>query len=294
MGSLPPLNALRAFEAAARHLSFQKAAGELCVTSGAISHQVKALEAHLGVKLFRRLPQSLELTDDGRALYPELRSIFDSIKRVIDRVDSGHRRRRLSVSVVTTFALSWLAPRLWQFNEAHPELNVCLMASVETTDFAHEDVDVAIRYGRGPWPGLRQDKLCDDTFTPLCGRRWRKPLSNPNDLVHVPLLGIKAHDHWGAWLRQADISDIRCAPAQLYDSSRIAIDAAICGAGVAIGNPHLHAGLLKAKWLYQPFDLAAKNGDGYWIVCPEESIQRPHIVAFRDWLLATTEYLRSA
>jgi DNA-binding transcriptional LysR family regulator len=282
--ALPPLNALRAFEVAARHLSFTRAAEELHVTQAAVSHQVKALEAHLGVKLFRRLTRGLRLTDEGQALVPELRDAFDRLAVAVTRVGRREAQGRLTISLLTTFALSWLVPRLTRFNALHPEIEVSLIATARVADFRREDVDIAIRYGVGPWPDVRAEKLFDDELTPLCGQKWIGKLKQPDDLARVPLLVLNNHDDWPAWLRAAGLKHIDANKGQAFDSTRIAVDAAIAGAGVAIGNPYVHAEPIAEGRLFQPFRLVVPNGLTYWLVCPEATMERPKIRAFRDWL----------
>ncbi len=285
---LPPLNSLRAFEAAARHLSFTRAAEELRVTQAAVSHQVKALEARLGVKLFRRLVRGLRLTEEGQALLPELRDAFDRLATAVSRVGRQAGQGRLTVSLLTTFALSWLVPRLPRFNQLHPEIEVSLITTSHVTDFAREDVDVAIRYGRGPWPGVRRDKLFDDELTPLCGHAWRSKLKRPADLARAPLLILNTNEHdWEVWLKAAGLTDsVDASRGTAFDSTRIAVEAAIAGAGVAIGNPYVHAEPVIEGRLFQPFDLVVPNGDSYWLVYPEATAERPKIRTFRDWMLA--------
>ena len=294
--ALPPLNALRAFEAAARHLSFTRAAEELHVTQAAVSHQVKALEARLGVRLFQRLTRSLRLTDEGQALLPELRDAFDRLSAAVTRLSQRDARGRLTVSLLTTFALSWLVPRLPRFNARHPEIEVGLIATPRLTDFTREDVDAAVRYGFGPWPGLRCDVLFAEGLTPLCGRRWIKKLKRAEDLANVPLLPLISTEHndWEVWLREAGLSQIEATKGTAFDSTRIAVDAAIAGAGVAIGNPYMHAEPIEEGRLFQPFELVVPNGRAYWLVCPETMAERPKIKAFRDWIRAETAQIRQA
>jgi LysR family glycine cleavage system transcriptional activator len=280
------LNALRAFEAAARHLSFTRAAEELRVTQAAVSHQVKALEQRLGIALFRRLPRSLHLTDEGQALLPELRDAFDRLARAIDRLGERTERGRLTVSLLTTFALSWLVPRLPRFNQLHPAVDVCFITGLHLTDFLREDVDVAIRYGRGPWSGLRCDKLFEDAATPLCGKRWLAKLRRPEHLTRAPLLAVRGHDHWRIWLEAVRLSHMEMTVRQEFDGSRIAVDAAVAGAGVAIGNPKVFSDMIAAGQLFQPFDLVVPNGDAYWLVCPDGTADRSKNRVFRDWILA--------
>jgi DNA-binding transcriptional LysR family regulator len=284
--TLPPLNALRAFEAAARHLSFTRAAEELRVTQAAVSHQVKALEERLGVALFRRLTRGLRLTDEGQALLPDLRDGFDRLAHAVERVGRRGAQGRLTVSLLTTFALSWLVPRLPRFNERHPEIEVSLLATQRLADFVREEVDCAVRYGHGPWPGLRAEKLFDDELTPLCGKQWLPKLKEPGDLARVPLL-VLSNDHkdWQTWLEAAGVPHIDGRKGTQFDSTRISVDAAIAGAGVAIGNPYVHEEPITEGRLFQPFDLVVPNGDSYWLVYPEAVAERPKLKAFRAWLL---------
>src|SRR5260370_34806260 len=186
-GSLP-LNGLKAFEAAARHLSFTRDADELHVTQAAVSHQVKTLEQRLGVKLFRRLPKSLRLTDEGQALLPELRDAFEHMARAVNRVTSANGASALSVSTLTTFALTWLVSRLPRFQARHPDIEVRLNTTGRLVDFAREDVDVAVRYRDGNWPGLNVEKMFEDELTPLCGRAHKERLRTPEERGGRPLL----------------------------------------------------------------------------------------------------------
>ncbi len=284
--ALPPLNALRAFEAAARHLSFTRAAEELRVTQAAVSHKVKALEERLGVALFRRLTRGLRLTDEGQALLPDLRDGFDRLAQAVERVGRRGAQGRLTVSLLTTFALSWLVPRLPRFNERHPEIEVSIIATPRLADFAREEIDVAVRYGHGPWPSLRADKLFDDELTPLCGKAWLAKLKEPADLARVPLL-VLSNDHhdWQTWLTAAGVPHIDGRKGTAFDSTRISVDAAVAGAGVAIGNPYVHAEPIVEGRLFQPFDLVVPNGDSYWLVYPQAVAERPKVKAFREWLL---------
>lgn len=284
--TLPPLNALRAFEAAARYLSFTRAAEELRVTQAAVSHQVKALEERLGVALFRRLTRGLRLTDEGQALLPDLRDGFDRLAHAVERVGRRGSQGRLTVSLLTTFALSWLVPRLPRFNERHPDIEVSLIATPRLADFAREEIDCAVRYGHGPWQGVRADKLFADELTPLCNKAWLAKLKEPADLARVPLL-VLSNDHkdWQTWLKEAGVPQIDGRKGTAFDSTRIAVDAAIAGAGVAIGNPYVHAEPIVEGRLFQPFDLVVPNGDSYWLVYPDAVAERPKIKAFRTWLL---------
>ncbi len=286
MRPLPPLNALRAFEAAARHLSFTTAAEELNVTQAAVSHQVKGLEDRLGVKLFRRLPRGLLLTDQGQALLPELRGAFDRIEQAVARIDRDGPSGSLSVSLMTTFALTWLVPRLHRFQAAWPKVEVKLVTTGRLVDFAREDVDIAIRYmADGVQHGLRADKLFDDALTPLAGRAYRHKLKAPTDLLDVPLIDTTGDFDWPLWLRSAGIRK-PFRPAIIFDSTKIAVDAAMEGSGVAIGPPFLFAEAIAAQKIFQPFELIVKNGKAWWVISPENRAEQTKVKAFREWLLA--------
>jgi DNA-binding transcriptional LysR family regulator len=289
-GSLP-LNGLKAFEAAARHLSFTRAADELHVTQAAVSHQVKTLEMRLGVKLFRRLPKSLRLTDEGQALLPELRDAFERMARAIDRVTSAQSAAALSVSTLTTFALTWLIGRLPRFQARHPEFEVRLNTTGRMVDFAREDVDIAVRYGDGNWPSLHIEKMFEDELTPLCGRAYRDRLRTPADLRDVPLLDASPPEpasvgEWGTWFKAAGVAQLPNTRAATFDSTKIAMQGAIDGLGIAIGSPYLFAEDIAAGRLFQPFPLTVRNGKSYWLVCAEGTASRPKIKAFRDWIFS--------
>jgi DNA-binding transcriptional LysR family regulator len=283
---LPPLNALRAFEAAARHLSFTRAADELHVTQAAISHQVKALEERVGVKLFRRLTRSLLLTEEGHALLPDLREAFDRLAQAVDRIGRQAGQGTLNISLLTTFALGWLVPRLPRFQAAHPSIDVRLTTTARLIDFAVEDVDVAVRYGTGGWPGLRCDKIFDDVVTPLCNARFKERLRKPADILSVPLLHEQYEHDWRTWFRAAGLSVGELKKGPVFDSTRVAMEAAIAGVGVAAGAPFLFTTEIASGQLHQPFDLVVPNGKGYWLVSPEATSERPKIRALREWIMA--------
>ena len=284
---LPPLNALRAFEAAARHLSFTLAADELNVTQAAVSHQVKALEIHLGVKLFRRLTRALLLTEEGASLAPELAASFDRLASAIARLGRGEGRGPLTVTLLTTFALGWLVPRLSQFQERYPNIDVHLLTNPRIFDFAAEDIDCGIRHGTGDWPGLYKLKLLDDFFTPLCAPEIASRLKRPQDLAAETLLQtIGLPNEWDVWQKGAGLNDLNF-PKQgtTFDSTHIAGQAAIRGSGVCVGDPRFFVADMTAGRLVQPFDLFVATGKSYWFVCLPAMAERPKIKAFRNWLI---------
>ncbi len=289
---LPSLNALRAFEAAARHLSFTRAAGELHVTQAAISHQVKALEDWLGFRLFHRLSRELRLTEEGQAYLPALSDAFDGIERATARLKREDEPRFLTVSTMVSFAAGWLVPRLKRFRAAHPAVDVRLTTSDEFVDFDRDGVDIAIRYGRGGWPGLRVERLMEEDFFPVCSPGLRDgpaPLAEPADLRHHTLLHDDLTITWATWLDAAGVPGLAGVKAErgpFFINSHLAFQAAIAGEGVAIGRSALVAGDIAAGRLVRPFDISLPADFAYYVVCPEASAVRPKVAAFRDWLFA--------
>lgn len=290
--NLPSLNALRAFEAAARHLSFTKGAKDLNVTQGAVSHQVKALEGQLGVKLFHRLHQGLMLTRSGQAYLPVVREAFDRLaagtEQLLDRENAGV----LTVSVSPNFASKWLIHRLGDFSARHPEIDLRIRASMRHTDFAREDVDLVVRHGDGHWPGLDVVRLAAEEVFPVCSPRLvdgPTPLRVPDDLRHHVLLHDLSRGGWPAWLAAAGVSDIDCARGPVFNQTSMAIDAAVEGQGVALARSVLAAADLLAGRLVQPFDVTVPADFAYYIVCPKVTAERPKISTFRDWLLNEAE-----
>jgi DNA-binding transcriptional LysR family regulator len=283
---LPPLNALRAFESAARHLSFTRAADELHVTQAAISHQVKALEDRLGVKLFRRLPRRLLLTDEGQALLPDLRDAFNRMALAIDRLSARSAVGTLTVSSMTTIVMTWLVPRLPRFQAAHPEIDVRLMTTQRLVDFAREDIDVAIRFGTGKWPGVKAERMFGEVLTPLCGKRLIDKIAKPADLASLPLLRTTEEDEWPIWFAAAGVKLAEPIRGPVFDSTLVGVQAAIDGLGIVMGPPSLFVDDLAAGRLFRPFALAVETGKSYWLAAPENVADRPKVKAFRDWIFA--------
>jgi DNA-binding transcriptional LysR family regulator len=282
--SLPPLNALRAFEAAARHGSFVAAADELSVTPAAISHQVKALEDRLGVPLFRRLARGLALTPDGEALLPDLRDAFDRMALALDRIGRQSGSKVLTISMVTTFLLAWLVPRLHRFQAKHPDIEVRMTTARHVVDFGREDIDVAVRFADRPEDGLYAKKLFNDVLTPLAGRRYRDRLKTFEDLRKVPLIDTAFSPEWPIWLEAMGLQALKPRRSLAFDSTKIAVEAAIEGAGVAIGPPNLFREEIEEGRLFQPFPQVVESGKAWWFVCPATTADRPKIKAFRAWL----------
>ena len=289
---LPPLNALRAFEAAARHLSFTRAAAELHVTQTAISHQIKALEERLGVRLFRRLPRGLLLTEAAQRLLPPVRDAFDQIAAATERLAAGGASATLTVSVLPSFAAKWLVPRLGRLRAAHPDLDLRISASSELVDFARDDVDVGIRMGSGVYPGLRTQRLFGEALVPVCSPLLREgphPLLRPEDLAHHVLLHDEDYAGWELWLRLAGVPGVLARRGPVFTDSGMVVQAAAEGQGVALARRVLAAGDLAAGRLVQPFDVSIPHDLAYYLVCPEATAEQPKIAAFRSWLLAESQ-----
>ncbi len=289
MAKLPPLSAIRAFEAAARHESFTKAAAELGMTQAAVSYQVKLLEDRVGAPLFLRQARRVVLSEAGKRLAPPVAEAFR-------RLHAGFAAMRdtaegvLAVTAVHTFATNWLVPRMGAFQVAHPDIAVRLEVSSRNVDFGREDFDVGIRGGRGGWPGVKAHALLPYRFTPLCSpdllARYG-PLDVPADLARVPRLF--AHDDW--WEHWFKAAGIPAPPPAVPSTLAVEVQsmlgtAAASGQGVAMLMPAFFAADLAAGRLVQPFDLLATDGDSYWLVYAQERYNVPKIRAFREWILA--------
>lgn len=305
---LPPLNALKAFEAAARHLSVKKAAVELNVTPAAVSHQIRALEEYLGIQLFHRYNRALELTDAARVSLPKLREGFDCLAQAVERLRAHHSPGMLTVSAAPSFAARWLMPRLHRFLVAHPEIDVRVSARMRRTsidgkgDVAEratleswlDDSDVAILYGRGHYPGLQVKKLFDLTVTPICSPKLlegERALRTPADLKHHILLHDETGDlydnesFWDVWLRAAGGQDIDTKRGPHFSHAVLAVEAAIDGMGVLASLPALAAEELATGRLVTPFDLRVPIASAYYLVCQESAAIRPAVAAFNNWLI---------
>ena len=286
---LPPLDSLRAFEAAARYLSFTKAADELNVTQAAISHRIRGLEDRLGVSLFRRRNRGLLLTDDGQTLFAAANEALEGLDAAIKRLGQRDRGGTLTVSALPSFAAKWLVPRLGRFREARPEIDVLVNPSGRQVALAREDVDVAIRYGRGPYPGLRADRLLSEEIVPVCSPRLAtpaRPLREPADLRHHTLLHDEGHTGWRLWLAANGIDGVETTRGPVFDDSGMLIEAAAGGQGVALGRSALVAEDLARGRLVLPFDIRFASELSYFVISLEATAEREKIRAFREWLLA--------
>jgi LysR family glycine cleavage system transcriptional activator len=295
MRRLTHLNALRAFEAAARHLSFAKAADELSVTPAAISQQVATLEGTLQVPLFKRLPRGVVLTEAAQAMLPELRAGFDLLAAGLSRARERMARRHLVVSLTPSVAAKWLMPRLERFTTRHPQIDVRLDTTTRLVDFAREEVDLALRYGAGKWPGLAVERLLQEEVFPVCSPklvRGAKALRTPADLRHHTLI----HDasmparagfpQWSVWLHAAGAGQVDASRGLHLDASMLAVQAAIDGQGVALGRSVLVSDDLSSGRLVRPFALAVPLRFGYYVVHPRKPAARDAVDAFKAWLHA--------
>ena len=289
-GRLPSLNGLRAFEAAARHLSFTLAAAELNVTQTAISHQIRRLEDELGIRLFVRQNRALALTTEARDYLPGIRAAFNDLRLATERLQRKAGGNVLTVSTLASLASKWLLPKLSSFQEAHPGIDVRITSSTALVDFRTGDVDAAIRYGRGHWPGLRAEWLTADQLFPVCSPALLagdKPLRRPEDLANHVLLNSSGgyDDDWRLWLTAAGLpTNISKMPALTFDMILLAVQAAVDGYGVAIGRTtYVEADIAKGR-LVIPFQLALPADAGFYLVTPENRADTPKLAAFRKWL----------
>ena len=278
-----PLNALRAFEAAARHLSFTRAGLELCVSQGAVSHQVKAFEERLGVPLFRRLPRGIALTDEGLALVPVVQDAFDRIGATLDRFSEGRFKEVLTLGVVGTFATGWLLERLPQFLRRHPEIDLRLLTNNNRVDLAGEGLDLAIRFGDGAWHGTHAERIFEAPLTPLCAPALAATLSSPADLLRQPLLRSYRADEWPRWFERAGAA-CPAVRGAMFDSSPAMAAAAMAGLGVALLPPSMFGRELGAERLVQPF-ATELGGGAYWLTRLHSRAESHAMAAFRRWLL---------
>ncbi|HEX5513279.1 MAG TPA: transcriptional regulator GcvA [Gammaproteobacteria bacterium] len=296
--ALPPLNAVRAFEAAARHESFTKAAAELFVTPAAVSQQVKALENWLELALFERHARHLSLTPAGRAYLPRLTEVLDLLAEATDYVRRAGQVRVLTVSVPPGFAAVWLGPRLWSFATEHPDLDIRIAASMRPAEALQEAFDVVIRYGRGNYPGFTSELLRRDGLTPVCAPRLMEgpnALIDPRNLRHHTLLHNEStalagfHVTWQDWLDAAGVDGVDGQRGLHFSDMQLVMQETIAGRGVGLGHMALIGEHLRAGRLVKPFDLVLAGRGDYYLVFPPGSRQQPTVIAFVRWLRAQME-----
>jgi LysR family transcriptional regulator, glycine cleavage system transcriptional activator len=289
---LPSLNGLRAFEAAARHLSFTRAAAELNVTQTAISHQIRRLEEQIGILLFVRRNRTLVLTREAQTYLPAIRTAFEDLRRATARLRRPDREGLLTVSTTASLAAKWLVTRVAGFQDANPGIEVRITTSPHLVDFEREEVDMAVRYGRGTWPGLRANWLMAEDIFPVCSPtllQGDKPLRRPEDLAHHTLLHATVlREDWQLWLTAAGLPmSLATRRGLSFDQSFMAIQAAVEGLGIALGRTRFVEADIAAGRLVVPFDVVLPADAGFYIVAPEATADAPRIGLFRDWLIGS-------
>ena len=285
---LPPLNALKAFEAAARHLSFTRAADELFVTQAAVSHQIKALEDFLSLKLFIRRNRTLLLTEEGQAYFLELKDIFKNLQDATERLLARDSKGAITVATPPSFASQWLVPRISQFSQLFPDIDVRLKAIDFDEGFLTDDIDVAIYYGRGRWNGIQADKLHTEFLTPLCSPslfQGSKSLKTLSDLKHHVLLHDSSRAIWKMWLQHFKVAGVNVNQGPVFSHSMMVMQAAALGQGIALGNSVLAKPELDAGRLIMPFEEKLESRDAYYLVYHEGQGESGKIAAFREWVI---------
>ena len=286
---LPSLNGLRAFEAAARHMSFTAAAAELNVTQTAISHLIRRLENEIGVRLFSRQNRGLALTAEGRDYLPGVRTAFQDLRLATERLLRKDDERVLTISTLASLAAKWLLPRLASFQEKHRDIDVRITTSTELVDFHGCEIDAAIRFGRGQWPGLQADWLMADELFPVCSPQLlqgENPLRKPEDLAKHTLLHTSGYsEDWQQWLTAAGVAPgLSARHGPTFDLSLMTVQAAIDGMGVAIGRTSYVEADIAAGRLVVPFDISLPSDAGFYLVYPPDKAKARKLVAFREWL----------
>jgi len=289
---LPPLNALRAFEAAARHLNFSRAADELSVTPGAVSQQIQNLEDYVGAALFKRTPKGLLLTDAAQTALPALREAFDRLAEAASLLTAAVDGRRLTLTAAPSFAAKWLVPRLGKFELAYPQVDVWLSAGMDIVDFATGEVDLAIRYGSGRYPGLEVTRLLSETVIPLASPELlaANPLDDPADLAKHILLHDGSPDaddscpDWAMWLAARGIKTVDGARGPRFNQSSLVIEAAVNGRGVALAKQTLAQADIDAGRLIAPLQIATAVDFAYYVVHPKTKGRLPQVKAFVSWI----------
>lgn len=283
---LPPLSSLRAFEAAARHLSFTRAAAELHVTQAAVSHQVKALEEWLGLKLFRRQNRNVFLTEAGQAYLPAVREAFDGLAEATRRLRQRDGESKLTVTVTLSFAAKWLMPRLGRFRRLHPEIEFRIDATDRNVDLTREEADLGLRYGSGSWPGLKARRLMSEELFPVCSPGLAAELRRPEDLARHTLLHDEMRQDWRMWLLAAGVKGVDPTRGPAFNNSAMCVQAAIDGEGVALGRSALVAADVAAGRLVRPFAVNLPTEFAYYVVVTPQAEELPRVKAFVEWLAA--------
>lgn len=294
---LPPLNSLKAFEAAARNLSFTKAAEELFVTQAAISHQIKLLEDHLSIKLFMRRNRSLLLTEEGQSYYLDIKDIFAHLYEATEKLLTRGAKGTISIALTPSFAIQWLVPRLSEFSTMHPDIDVRIKAQDYDDSSLTDDVDVAIYYGLGHWQGVNADKLHTEYLTPVCSPLLLasdRPIRSTEDLRHHTLLHDSSRKNWKEWMKVAGLPDLNVNQGPIFSHSSMVLQAAIHGQGVALAHSVLAKPDIDSGRLVMPFDQVLVSKNAYYLVCREAQTDSAKIETFRNWLLAAVKQEQEA
>ncbi len=294
---IPGLRALKAFDASARHLNFTRAAHELNVTPAAVSHQIKELEDAVGMQLFQRTSRHMQLTRQGEILKPAISEALEGLTRALQRIRQSENPTQVRVTVSPSLAAKWLVPRLDRFLDTMPGADVRIDVSPEPPDFDREDVDVAIRFGDGIFPGLQVDKLFHEMVFPVCSPdllKGAKPLREPRDLLQFTLIHLDweaqgaVWPNWRMWMKAAGVKDFNDTRGLHFSQTSLALEAALDGHGVALGETTLAADDLASGRLVKPFELALRSPAqfGYHLITRRDNADRPMTKAFRNWILA--------
>ena len=290
---LPPANSLVAFEAAARHLNFTRAAKELLVTQAAVSRHIKVLEDHLGLPLFRRLPRSLQLTPQGRRMQAAVTMGLEHIANTAADLRRSRGDEDVTVSTSVTFASYWLMARIAKFRAAYPDLEIRLVASAPVANLAVAGIDLAVRYGAGTWPDVEAIHLMNNEVFPVCAPSYlegRAPLQTPEDLLNETLLHLVEHDHnwvsWDSWLKALGVDGRPVRRGHEFDNYLILVQAALDGQGVALGGGRLADDFLASGSLVRPLDATLSSERGFYLLIPKDVPLGNSARLFRDWILA--------
>lgn len=293
MRRLPPLSTLPVLEAAARLQSFSAAAEELHVTHGAVSHQIRSLEDYLGVRLFAREGRRVTITPDGAQLAEQVRQALGQIASAVESVSPRARESRLTISVLPSFASRWLMPHMGSFLERHPELEVHVQATLGLANFTSDGVDVAIRFGRGPWPGVHIERIAGDSYLVVCSPDFlrKHPAEKLEDMLHLPLVRTEL-EHWTAWFKAAGLGSVPRMRGAEYNDAAMILQAALDGEGIALTRRSLAESDLTRGRLVRPFDVEIPAPESYFLVCLPQHRHSRKVTAFRDWLFSEIEWER--
>lgn len=293
---LPPLNAIKAFESAARHLSFTKAADELFVTQAAISHQIKSLESHLSIKLFHRKNRTLLLTEEGQAYFHDLKDIFINLQEATQRLSAMSTKGTITIATPPSFASQWLMPRLHEFSASYPDIDVRLKAVDLNEGFIDDSVDIAVYYGRGIWPNLVVSKLITEYLTPMCSpllletkRRQNIDIRSLADLKEFRLLHDSTRLAWKNWLNTFSISNVNVSQGPIFSHTMLVLQAAANGQGLALSDTVLAKPDIRSGRLVCPFNEKLESKNSYYLVAKAKDLENIKVSTFNQWMLSQAE-----